>query len=89
MVLLRDRSRPSKKRVMFDTNAFSEPPFSLFTLALVVCMAGPYILRFYIQTFAVQTKITDTNLGSYSLVILNAASMFGRVVPISLPIARG
>ena len=66
---------------MFGINAFSEPPFSLFTLVLTVYMAGLYILSFYIQTFAVQTKITDANHGSYALVILNAASMFGRAVP--------
>jgi MFS family permease len=67
--------------VLFDIHAFSEPPFCFFTLALTVSMAALYIPSFYIQTFAIQTKIIDPNLGAYVLPILNAAGMFGRVVP--------
>ena len=66
---------------MFDLQALSEPPFSIFTLALAVGIAGLYIPSFYIETFAVQSKIADANLGSYVLPILNAAGMFGRVIP--------
>jgi hypothetical protein len=67
MVLLHDRARFPKERVPFDINAFSEPPFSLFILAIAVGMVGLYILSFYIQTSAVQAKITDANLESYAL----------------------
>ena len=81
IALLRDRARAAKKRVLFDLHVFFEAPFALFTLALAVGMAGLYVPSYYIETFAVQTKITDAKLGSYVLPILNAAGMFGRVIP--------
>ena len=80
IALLRDRARPAKKRVLFDLHAFSEASFAIFTLALAVGMAGLYVPSYYIETFAVQTKIADGNLGSYVLPILKAAGMFGRVI---------
>ena len=42
---------------------------------------GLYIPMFYVQSFAIEEGITSENLAFYMLSIINAASVFGRLVP--------
>lgn len=79
--VMRVRVFPKEKRALLELAAFREPAYTFFTLGLCFAFIGLYTPIFYIQTYAVQEKIMDTNLAFYMLPILNAASIFGRVVP--------
>lgn len=72
---------PKEKRALLELTAFREPPYTFFTIGLFFAFMGLYTPIFYVQTYAIQEKIMDTNLAFYMLPILNAASIFGRVVP--------
>ncbi|KAI9810734.1 MAG: hypothetical protein M1827_006072 [Pycnora praestabilis] len=79
--LMRIRVLPKQKRAFLELPAFKEPPYIMFTIGMFFGFIGLYTPIFYIQTYAIQEHITNTNLGFYMLPILNAASVFGRVVP--------
>lgn len=42
---------------------------------------GLYIPIFYVQSYAIEEKIMSENLAFYMLSILNASSIFGRIIP--------
>lgn len=75
------RSLPDKKRDLVDFAAFKEPPYAIFVFGMFVGFIGLYQPFFYIQEFAIEKHITNSNLGFYILPIMNAASAFGRVIP--------
>ena len=79
--VMKVRVVPSQKRSLLQLSAFKEPPFTIFSIGLFFGFVGLYIPFFYIQAYAIQTKVTNDNLAFYLLVILNAASIFGRVIP--------
>ena len=81
LAVLRVRIRPPKRRLLFDVAAFKEPPFTLFTAGVFFGLMGVYIPGFYVQNFAIQKNITDGNLATFLLPILNAAGILGRLVP--------
>ena len=77
----RVRVLPKQKRALLELSAFREAPYSMFTIGMFFSFLGLYIPIFYIQTYAIQKGITSQNLGFYLLPILNAASIFGRIIP--------
>ena len=79
--VIKVRVLPASKRKLFDAKALTEPAYLLFVLGGLVTFLGLYVPLFYIQYFAVSTKITDDNLGFYLLAILNTASIAGRIIP--------
>ncbi|MCJ1367598.1 hypothetical protein MMC16_006732 [Acarospora aff. strigata] len=79
--LMRIRVLPREKRAFLELAAFREPPYTLFTVSSFFAFIGLYTPIFYIETYAIQEKIMDPKLASYMLPILNAASIFGRVIP--------
>jgi MFS family permease len=72
---------PSKARAMVDSNALKSIPFVLFSLGLFLAFAGLYIPIFYIIVYAFRHANIDTDMSFYLLAILNAASVFGRIIP--------
>lgn len=78
---MRIRVHPKEKRALLELAAFREAPYTLFTLGLFFAFMGFYTPIFYIQTYAIEERIMDANMAFYLLPILNAASIFGRVVP--------
>lgn len=58
----------------------SELPYILLVIWGFVASLGMYFPAFYIQLFA-RTHGLEANLSFYSLAIMNAASVFGRVLP--------
>ncbi|EEA21559.1 MFS monocarboxylate transporter, putative [Talaromyces marneffei ATCC 18224] len=72
--------------IMFDQlqkhlSAFKEIQFSLFCLGLFMGFLGFYNFLIYVQPWAIQNGIVNSNLGFYLVSILNAASIFGRIAP--------
>lgn len=79
--LMRIRVLPQQRRAFLDLAAFKEPAYVCFTIGFFFAFMGLYTPIYYIQSYAIMKHITDTRLGFYMLPILNASSVFGRVVP--------
>ncbi|ETS82739.1 hypothetical protein PFICI_04615 [Pestalotiopsis fici W106-1] len=80
-VCMRTRTLPLVKRKMVDWSAFTELPYLLFSAGLFVAFLGAYTPFYYIQLFAEDRSITNSDLAFYLIAILNAASTVGRIVP--------
>ncbi|SCO91259.1 related to monocarboxylate transporter [Fusarium oxysporum] len=78
---MRMRKLLATRRKIIDWTAFREPPYMLFTLGIFLAFMGLYVPFYYVQLHAIDRGITNSNLGFYLLPILNAASVFGRIIP--------
>ncbi|KAK0615269.1 major facilitator superfamily domain-containing protein [Bombardia bombarda] len=78
--VMRVRTKPAAKRKMFAFNAFKEFTFTFFTISQFFGILGIWVPFFFIQTYAIEHGI-DSSFAFYLLTILNAGSVFGRVVP--------
>ncbi|KAM0706933.1 hypothetical protein Q7P35_006263 [Cladosporium inversicolor] len=78
---LRVRTVPDSRRKFLDLPAFKEPPYALFVLGNFLGFMGLYVVFFYVQTYAIQENITNENMAFYLLSVLNAGSVFGRIIP--------
>ena len=78
---MRVRMRTSEKKRMFDLGAFKELPFTVFALGVAMTFAGVYIPFFYMSDYALSTGSFSQVEAFYLLIILNAASTFGRAFP--------
>jgi MFS family permease len=82
IIVIKPRLPPPKKaRAMLDINALKSIPFMLFSFGLFLAFAGLYIPIFYIIVYAQRHANVDTDMSFYLLSILNAASVFGRIIP--------
>ncbi|KAK7202424.1 MFS monocarboxylate transporter-like protein [Myxozyma melibiosi] len=82
LAVMRLRVPPSTgPRKLFDASALREPPFIALSLAIFLGFMGVYIPFYYIQEYAVSNGIFKSETAFYLLTILNAASVFGRIVP--------
>ncbi|KAI1414173.1 MFS general substrate transporter [Hypoxylon sp. FL1857] len=72
---------PSHKRAFLDVDAFKEPPFLSFAGAGFFAFMGLYVPFFYIELYSLRYNITNKDLGAYLVTLLNAGSIFGRIVP--------
>lgn len=79
--VMRVRVLPLGKRKLLDLSAWKEIPFTFFVLGTFIGFLGLYTPFFYIQSYAIQTGLTNENLAFYLLAILNSASVFGRIIP--------
>jgi MFS family permease len=53
----------------------------LFTIGEFFGFMGMYVPFYYITTYSISQNIVSSNLGFYLLTLLNAGSVFGRIVP--------
>lgn len=81
VAVMRVRVFPKEKRKMTEWSAFKEAPYTLFCIAMFFGFIGFYGPVYYVQPYAISNGITNLNLGFYLLPILNAASIFGRIIP--------
>lgn len=79
--IMRQRFQPKEKRKLVQLSALKEPAFTIFAIGMFMGFLGFYNFLFYVQSYAIETGIVDSNLGFYLLSILNAASTFGRIAP--------
>jgi len=70
-----------KPRALIDLSAFRSLIFIIFSVGLFLTLLGLYIPFFYVIIYAERILNIDKNLSFYVLVILNAASLFGRIIP--------
>lgn len=81
LAVMRVRVLPPQKRRLFDLAAFRDIPYTLFSVAEFLGFMGMYIPFFYISAFAAEKAGMDQELAFYMLPVLNAASVFGRIIP--------
>jgi MFS family permease len=79
LVTVRPRLPPRKGTILMPS-AFKQAAYSLFIAGLFLASWGVFTPFFYLTEYAIANGMS-TNLASYILSILNAASIFGRVLP--------
>ncbi|KAI0384214.1 major facilitator superfamily domain-containing protein [Hypomontagnella monticulosa] len=79
--LMKANAPPRPARSLIDPSAFKDVPFLVFSLGLFFGLMGFYIILNYIELLALARTNTTPNLASYLLVIINAASLLGRLIP--------
>ena len=77
---LRVRVKPGAARKLIDSSAWREAPFLLFSVAEFFGFMGLYIPFFYVQLYAIERTDIGEHLAFYLLTLLNAGSLFGRIV---------
>ena len=77
---MRMRVKPAAARRLFDLVAWTEWPYVLYTTACFFGFLGLYIPFFYIQLYSTELGNMDPTLVFYLVPLLNAGSMFGRLV---------
>ncbi|KAH7133563.1 FAD binding domain-containing protein [Dactylonectria macrodidyma] len=83
-IVLRARdpgSQTKKRRSLIDPTAFHDWPYLLFVAGCFVVFLGMYTPFVYIQSYALDEGIVSPNFALYFLAILNAGSIFGRILP--------
>ena len=78
---MRPRILPAQKRAIWDFRAFRELPFTLFTVGAFFVFMGLYVPFFYVPSYTIQERIMPEDVAFYMLSVLNAASIFGRIIP--------
>ncbi|KAI2627893.1 MFS general substrate transporter [Hypomontagnella submonticulosa] len=82
LVFMRPRvPPPNHKRAFFDIAALTDIPFLSFAGAGLFTFAGLYVPFFYIQLYALRYGIASADLSAYLVTLLNAGSVFGRLLP--------
>lgn len=82
ITFLKLRVKPTgKTRKMLDFRGLQEIPFDIYIGGIFLGFMGVYVAPFYVESFALDRHITDTNLAFYLIPILNGASTFGRILP--------
>ncbi|PMD31678.1 putative MFS monocarboxylate transporter [Hyaloscypha variabilis F] len=72
---------PAQRRPLFDFKVLHKVQFDLFCVGTFFGFMGMYIPFYYVSSFGISHHVVDANLGFYLLTILNAASIFGRIIP--------
>lgn len=83
-IVLKERGKAKAKRshrALVDKSAFRDWPYVFFVCGCVVVFLGIYTPFVYIQPYAIRHEIASPRLSLYILAILNASSLFGRVLP--------
>lgn len=81
LVVMKPRIIPAKRRSLLEPAAFKEPPYTLFSIALFFIFIGLYIPFFYIPSYALRDIGASADLSFYLLAVMNAGSIFGRIIP--------
>ena len=72
---------PSTPRALLDLKAFREAPFNIFSLGLFLAFVGLYFPFFYATIYGSRKIGMNDDVAFYLLPVLNAGSIFGRIVP--------
>ena len=81
LAMMKMRMRPPARRKMVDAAAWAEPAYALFGAGQFFGFMGMYVPYVYLQSYAVGRGAAGADLAFYLLAVVNAGSVFGRVVP--------
>jgi MFS family permease len=80
LCFMKVRIPPRSKRALVDWSTFREMPFDLFTVGSAIGFIGIYVPFFYAPYYATSTLGVSDGFSAYTISILNAASIAGRLV---------
>jgi len=80
-LVMKVRVLPPARRALIDPSAFKHPAFLMFCIASFLTFTGLFQPFFFVQSFAIVKNITTEDLAFYLLSMLNATSVFGRIIP--------
>jgi predicted MFS family arabinose efflux permease len=78
---IRRRVRPLECRAIFDWTVFKDPKFNLWSVAFFFGSMGIYVPFFLIQQYAARVAGFEPATAFWTLIIMNAASTSGRILP--------
>ncbi|RFU27421.1 hypothetical protein B7463_g8925, partial [Scytalidium lignicola] len=81
LMVMKVRLKPAAKRPLVDWDAFKEPPFVLYSIAVFLGFIGLYTPFYYLPSYSVTKAGTTAEFSIYTISIANAASTFGRIFP--------
>jgi predicted MFS family arabinose efflux permease len=81
LAVMKMRVVPAQKRKLWDIAAFKDKPYLFFTIGVFFAFMGLYTPFFYVQSYVIEDGIMNVNTAFYMLSVLNAASIFGRIIP--------
>ncbi|KAI1073722.1 MFS general substrate transporter [Whalleya microplaca] len=81
VLLMKSQAPPQPSRGLLDHSAFKDAPYLIFSSGLFFGMMGFYIIFYYIELLALARTNISSSLADYLLVIINAASLLGRLIP--------
>ncbi len=81
LAFMHTRVPPNKKRSLFDETAFKDVPFLFIAAATFFSFLTLYVPFFYITLFADKHGLWTPDMSPYLVTLLNAGSVFGRVLP--------
>ena len=82
LAIMKTRTAPPKKvRALLDWTAFKEAPYNIFSLGLFLAFIGLYFPFFYASVYGQRIAGLSNYTSFYLLSVLNAGSIFGRIIP--------
>ncbi|KAK6065240.1 major facilitator superfamily transporter [Seiridium cupressi] len=81
VLLMKSKALPKPTRNLVDHTAIKDAPYMVFSLGMFFEIMGFYIVLYYIELLALARTNTSPSLAAYLLVIINAASLPGRLIP--------
>ena len=72
---------PQKPRALLDLPAFRQAPFTLFSLGMFLAFIGLYFPFYYTPIYGNRVVGLSDDIAFYLLCVMNAGSIFGRVIP--------
>ncbi len=78
---MKSKATPRPTRNLIDRSVFRDAPYIFFSLGLFFGMMGFYIIFYYIELLALARTSISPGLAGYLLVIINASSLLGRLIP--------
>ncbi|KAI1358620.1 major facilitator superfamily domain-containing protein [Xylaria arbuscula] len=80
IIPMKSKTKPTASRSLIDWTAFTDLPYMLLNLGLVIGFMGLYVVTTYFQLYALSRMNVTTNVSDNLLVIINAGSLVGRVI---------
>ncbi|KAM3074404.1 hypothetical protein ACMFMF_006417 [Clarireedia jacksonii] len=81
LLVMKSRSVASPWRTVLDATALRDIPYILLNTGLLFGFMGLWIIFYYIQLYALQRSSASSEVASYLLIIMNASSLPGRLLP--------
>ena len=81
LAVMKMRAAPPKEaRTLLDWTAFKEAPYDIFSLGLFIAFIGFYFPFFYASIYGQRVAGLSKDTSFYLLAVLNAGSIFGRII---------
>lgn len=78
---LKRRIPPGKPRAWLDHSMWKDYAFLAYMAAALLAVIGLYSMLFFLSSFVASKHLLSTDMSFYILPILNAGSLFGRIIP--------